>query len=214
MQKSQAVLAYDEFAGGKGILSARSLQTLRGLLLSSLFLSEPGLHEPPSLPGRRVARKCRLQRARRCIPRPRTATAGGGARAPPPPHPLRPGPRRPPRSPNFTAPAPLPAPASSKRRGRRFPSPDSHGPSLTCPARVCRERKTSRSTSWERLGLQLGSRLLSPTPGRLCSAAAAMTPRRPPEPQKSAHHPTPPPLFGFRRPAMTQKHSVLGSAGL
>ena len=60
-------------------------------------------------------------------------------------------------------------------RGRRFPDPYSRSTSLTCPARFCKERKTSQTMSRERLGLQLRSRLLSPMVGRLSSAAAAMT---------------------------------------
>lgn len=152
---------------------------------------------PRELPGNSP------RRAPSCAPRPRTPTAAAGAAPPPPPRP-QPGPRRP-RAP--------PASARRKRRGRRRPHPSSHRPPLTCPARACRERTTSTSTSWERLGLQLCSRLPSPTHGRLCSAAAAMTPRRPPELRESAPDPTPP-RFCFRRLAMTSKHSVLGRAGL
>lgn len=98
-----------------------------------------------------------------------TPTADGWARAPPPASDTVRVPGSPPQP---------PASARGKKGGGagKFPYRYSHRSPLTCPTRPCRERKISQSTSWERLGLQLRSRLLSPLLERLSSTAAAMTP--------------------------------------
>lgn len=71
------------------------------------------------------------------------------------------------------------APASERTRGRGPGcSPPPAAPPLTCPVRVCRERKSSQSTSRVRRGLELRSGVLSLLLEELGSAAAAMTPSR------------------------------------
>lgn len=73
---------------------------------------------------------------------------------------------------------------SGERTGM-LPTPAA--PPLTCPVRVCRERKSSQSTSRVRRGLELRSRFLSLQLEALGSAAAAMTPsQQPPSAAKTA----------------------------
>lgn len=139
----------------------------------SLFLWEPDfhLHYPHSPLGRELQGNlvCNQSWTKSMRPSPLRPQAAG-RRLLPRPQLFRTGPRQA---------SAAPASANGEKKGRgagRFPYPSSHRPPLTCPARVRRERKISQSTSWERLGLQLCSRLLSPMVGRLSSAAAAMTP--------------------------------------
>lgn len=88
-------------------------------------------------------------------------------------------------------------PASERTRGRGPGcSPPPAAPPLTCPVRVCRERKSSQSTSRVRRGLELRSGFLSLLLEELGSAAAAMTPSRQPPTAAESARPRPS-LAGF-----------------
>lgn len=96
-----------------------------------------------------------------------------------------------------TGPEESAAPASERTRGKGPGcSPPPPAPPLTCPVRVCRERKSSQSTSRVRRGLELRSGFLSLLLEELGSAAAAMTPSRQPPTAAESARPCPS-LAGF-----------------